>query len=189
MITEQTTITKYVEVTNRNNGQTGYTLNDGRRVQFSPGETKKISLEELQALSYMQGGEFLLKNYFIIKDTNALDYFYTEEQVKYLLSSEGTLDQLEDCLNFAPDGVLDLIKDIAVKTALPDTKKRKLIFEKTGFNVDNAIRVNEVVDAGSEDIEEEASKVTRKTAPLTTAETSSRKTAPVSKYNVTSVQE
>ena len=56
------------------------------------------------------------------------EYFYTEADVKKLLL-EGTLDQLEDALNFAPEGVLKLIQDIAVAIEVPDTRKRKMISE------------------------------------------------------------
>lgn len=184
----------FVNVTNRDSGQVGYTLPDRNLHRtFAVGETKKISLEELQQLSYVPGGEYILKNCLIVNNTDALsalnlevepEYFYTETEVRKILT-EGSLDQLEDCLNFAPDGVLDLIKKIAVEEELPDTRKRKLISEKTGFNIDNAINVNHIVDAdsGSEDVEEAAPK--RKAAPLN-AESSAptRKTATPSKYNV-----
>jgi hypothetical protein len=184
----------FVNVTNRDSGQVGYTLPDKNLHRtFAVGETKKISLEELQQLSYVSGGEYILKNCLIVNNTDALsalnlevepEYFYTETEVRKILT-EGSLDQLEDCLNFAPDGVLDLIKKIAVEEELPDTRKRKLISEKTGFNIDNAINVNHIVDAdsGSEDVEEAVPK--RKAAPLNTESGApTRKVATPSKYNV-----
>lgn len=184
----------FVNVTNRDSGQVGYTLPDRNLHRtFAVGETKKISLEELQQLSYVPGGEYILKNCLIVNNTDALsalnlevepEYFYTETEVRKILT-EGSLDQLEDCLNFAPEGVLDLIKKIAVEEELPDTRKRKLISEKTGFNIDNAINVNHIVDAdsGSEEAEEAAPK--RKATPLNTESSAPiRKTATPSKYNV-----
>lgn len=184
----------FVNVTNRDSGQVGYTLPDRNLHRtFAVGETKKISLEELQQLSYTPGGEYILKNCLIVNNTDALsalnlevepEYFYTETEVRKILA-EGSLDQLEDCLNFAPDGVLDLIKKIAVEEELPDTRKRKLISEKTGFNIDNAINVNHIVDAdsGSEDVEEAVPK--RKAAPLNTESSAPvRKATVPSKYNV-----
>ena len=59
-------------------------------------------------------------NYLIIDDKSALDflniqpepeYFYTDVEIKKLLL-EGSLDQLEDCLTFAPNGVIDLISSV-----------------------------------------------------------------------------
>ena len=100
----RTTETTYVEVTNRNNGITGYTLNSGMERIFNINETKKVPLEELQEVEAMPGGEYLLRNYLMIKDKTALDYlnvepepeyFYTENEIKELLLN-GTLDQLEE---------------------------------------------------------------------------------------------
>lgn len=174
---------KIISVTNRNAGWTGYVIPDtGVTRNFSPRETKKIPLEELQQLQYVPGGENILRECFVINDTDALsalnmenmepEYFYTETEVRQLLES-GTLDQLEDCLNFAPEGVIDLIKLIAVETELPDTRKRKLISEKTGLNIDNAIMVNTVM-ATEEDVAPAEVK-TRKAVPI------SGTTAPVCK--------
>ena len=189
---------KIISVTNRNAGWTGYTLPDtGVTRNFSPKETKKVPLDELQQLQYVSGGEYLLKNCFIINDKDALsvlnmedvepEYFYTEAEVRQLLES-GTLDQLEDCLNFAPSGVIDLIKTIAIETELPDTRKRKMISEKTGLNIDNAIMVNTIM-ATEEDATPEETK-TRKAAPISsTAAAPVRKAAPVQKYKVVSTNE
>ena len=46
-----------VIVTNRNNGYTGYQIPDtGVSRNFAPGESKRISKEELMQLSYIEGG-------------------------------------------------------------------------------------------------------------------------------------
>lgn len=167
-----------VSVTNRNVGYTCYTLRDsGVTRTFTPAETKKIPLEELKQLQFVEGGDYILKNCLLINDKDALsaldmenvepEYYYTEEDVKKLLES-GSLDQLEDCLNFAPDGVIDIIKRVAVATELPDTRKRKLILDKTGFSIDNAIKVNTVMnEEGAETAKKEEVKPVRKsTEPI-----------------------
>jgi hypothetical protein len=187
---EKTTTVQYVKVTNRNNGYTGYTLTNGQKRLFSIGETKQISIDELKELSQIDGGEYMLRNYLIVDDKSALDflnidpepeYYYTEKEIKVLLE-QGTLDQLEDALNFAPQGVIDLIKDISIKIELPDTRKRKMIFDKTGFSVDNAITVNKIVNADTEEAPA-AAEVKRKAAPI-----QKQDEAPVrkSKYTVVS---
>jgi hypothetical protein len=53
----------------------------------------------------------------------------------------GSLDEFLDCLDFAPEGVKDLIKNLSVELPLNDVAKREAIFNKLGFNVDNAIRI------------------------------------------------
>lgn len=187
---------KLIEVRNRDAGSVGYIIPDqGIRRTFSPGETKKIALEELQALQYVPGGEFTLKHLLMINDRDALsalniitepEYFYTEKEVKQLLTT-GTLDQLKDCLDFAPEGVIDLIKKIAVEIKLPDTLKREAIAEKTGFSINNALMVNKVMD--EEEVKEEVKENTRRTTPITTAEEEkpARRTS-VPKYNVVTIK-
>ena len=182
-----------VKITNRDNGVAGYRvadLNIFRR--FSPGETKEVPLSELKALQYTPGGEAMLRDVFVIKDQNALaalnmldvepEYYYSAEDVEKLLF-EGSLDQLEDALNFAPEGVINLIKDIAVKKEIPDMRKRELITKMTGFGVQNAINVNHIL--AEDTVEEEDNTPKRKAAPISAAtpEAPTRK-ATLPKYNV-----
>ena len=188
----RTTETTYVEVTNRNNGITGYTLNSGMERIFNINETKKVPLEELQEVEAMPGGEYLLRNYLMIKDKTALDYlnvepepeyFYTENEIKELLLN-GSLDQLEDCLNFAPQGVLDILKDKAVSLEIPDMRKRDLISKKLGFNIDNAIKIEKAFKEDSTLNNKETTTPERKSTPVVVEDKPVRKAS--SKYNVVS---
>lgn len=140
-----------VNVSNRGHGAVGYTLEEmgGLRRQFQPGETKRLTFEELEKLSWIPGGRYLLENELIIDNKQVIDYllhgvepeyFYGEDEVKVLLT-EGTLEQLLDCLDFAPKGVIELVKDLAVKLPCNDVAKRTAILEKTGYNVTNAIEM------------------------------------------------
>lgn len=186
-----------VSVTNRNNGFTGYSIPDmGVNRTFSPKETKKIDIEELKQLQYVEGGDYLLKHFLIINNKSALEalnmedvepeYFYTEKEIEELLTN-GSLDQLEDTLNFAPEGVIELIKTMAVSMELPDTRKRKLISEKTGLNIDSAIILNEAMSEDIAGAAEKAETKVRKAAPISTASAApARKADPVSKYKVVS---
>ena len=54
----------------------------------------------------------------------------------------GSLDAFLDCLDFAPEGVLQIIKDAAVELPLNDVQKRDAIKEKLGFDVSAAIANN-----------------------------------------------
>lgn len=141
-----------IKVVNRDNGTVGYTIPDLNNLHrnFQPEEEKEVTMEELRKLSYLPGGEAILRDCLVIKNEEAIkellnkvepEYYYTEEEIKNLLL-RGTLDQFMDCLDFAPIGVIDLIKDLAVKMNINDIRKREAIFEKTGFNVDSAIRIN-----------------------------------------------
>lgn len=141
-----------IKVANRDNGTVGYTIPDLNNLHrnFQPEEEKEVTMEELRKLSYLPGGEAILRDCLVIKNEEAIkellnkvepEYYYTEEEIKNLLL-KGTLDQFMDCLDFAPIGVIDLIKDLAVKMDINDIRKREAIFKKTGFNVDSAIRIN-----------------------------------------------
>ena len=90
----------------------------------------------------------LINNYLLINDIEAVskldipaepEYFYGEKEVKKLLL-EGSIDELLDALDFAPNGVIELIKAFAVSLPLNDVSKRDAILKKTGFNVTQAIQ-------------------------------------------------
>ena len=117
------------------------------RREFQPGETKKIPFGELEKLTYQPGGHTLLEEFLQIVDeavTNNLnvhrevEYDMSETQIRDLLT-HGSLDAFLDALDFAPIGVIDLIKTMSVSLPLEDYNKRKALLEKTGFDVDKAV--------------------------------------------------
>ena len=153
-----------INVRNRNNGSTGYTLPDSNvRRTFAPQETKKIPLSELRSLQYTPGGSYMLDNLLVVENQEVLDvlnmkvepeYFYDEKKIKELLLT-GSMDEFLDFLDFATNGAIEIAKEIAVKEQIPDIRKREAISKKTGFNINNAIMVNEIMDAEDEDPKEE----------------------------------
>lgn len=191
MLEDNTIIT----VLNRNNGSTGYGIPEmNLHRKFAPGETKKISMDELRKLSYQTGGDYLLNNYLVMFNEEAVaeligdvepEYYYTEEDIQNLLVN-GSLDQLDDCITFAPKGVVDLVKSIAVKIKLNDMNKRELIFNKTGFNPDNAIKNNKYAE-DAEKKEKEVKKVRKATIPGQESETVVESAEPATPQRKTSV--
>lgn len=120
---------------------------NGLRREFAPGEVKRITFGELEKLTYQPGGRELLEQFLQIIDETAtqdlsvrreLEYDMSEEQIRNLLLN-GSLDEFLDALDFAPIGVLDLIKTYSVSLPLGDLNKRKALKEKTGFDVDKAL--------------------------------------------------
>lgn len=190
-----------IVVRNRNNGSTGYTLPDSNiRRFFTPGESKKIPLAELRALQYAPGGDYILRNLLIVENAAALDdlnmkvepeYFYTEKEIRKLLFENNNMDAFLDFLDFATSGALEIAKDIAVKEQVPDMRKREALSKKTGFNINNAIMVNEALKDEEKENAEAPSKE-RRVKPTVTEEsaTPQRRTAPLDvqksspKYNV-----
>lgn len=141
-----------VKVLNRDNGAVVYSLPElnGLVRVYQSGEVKEVSFKELQQLSYIPGGKELLEESLVILENDQAikellgqvepEYSYTQKDVKRLLT-EGSLDEFLDCLDFAPEGVKDLIKTLAVDLPLNDVKKRQAIQQKLGFNIDSAIRI------------------------------------------------
>ena len=119
----------------------------GVRKEFAPGETMRMSFDELEKMSYQPGGRALMANFLQIMEDEVNDelgvpreaeYYMSEAQIVQLLKS-GSIEQFEDCLDFAPIGVIDLVKQIAVKLPLTDTVKIKALKDKTGFDVEKAL--------------------------------------------------
>jgi hypothetical protein len=165
-----------IKIKNRDNGTVGYTIPDMNNMNrlFQKNEEKEIPMEELRKLNWIPGGKYLLENCFIIENKEAIEelvgdtepeYFYSDDDIKTLLL-EGSCDQLLDALDFAPAGVINLIKDYAVKLKLNDVSKREAILKKTGFNVTAAIQHNE--ESGVE--EQEKGTKRRRSTPAETAE-------------------
>lgn len=186
--------TDLIEVINRSSGGVGYEIPDSNGLirTFQKREKKKIPFEEIRKLLYQVGGEYIFTNLLVIKNEEAVkelfstrpepEYYYTEVEVKTLLET-GTLDQLLDCLDFAPEGVIDIVKDVAVKIKLNDVSKRDAILAKTGFNVSKAIEINEETD-----VEEVSEKINRRTSPITSEEKKEQQPQRrVPNYKVTSV--
>lgn len=174
-----------IKVTNREKGSVSYQIpdmNNLRRV-FEYKESKVLPMEELRKLTYQPGGTTLLRDCLILDNQDAIDellgivepeYYYTEDDIIKILQN-GTEDQFEDCLTFAPEGVVDLIKDLAVKLKINDVRKRELILEKTGFNVTRAIEI----DKETSEEKDTAQKVRKAATPVsTTTSGAQRKTTP-----------
>ena len=187
--------TMVISVRNRNNGRTGYTIPDQHITRtWEPNETKKITFGELRAFSYMSGGLYALNNLLVVENKAALEalnmqvepeYFYTEEDIRKILFGSYNYDEFADFLDFAPEGAIEIAKDIAVKEQIPDVKKRDMLSEKTGLNISNAIMVNTIMDEDEKKAEEQPKERRVKIEEEKTEAPKRRVATPsASKYNV-----
>lgn len=103
------------------------------------------------------------------------EYYYDKDTVRTLLK-DGSLEQLQDTLEFAPKGVIDLIKEESVAMPLNDVAKRKEIKKQTHFDIDGAIRANE---AYNDEENSEDDKPKRRATPIVTTATTGRKAKPI----------
>lgn len=183
-----------VNVKNRGTATVVYSLDDsGVRRSFAPGEVKKnITIKELEELTYKAGGMKLLEKYLVINDQEVCDYlsiktepeyFYDENSILTLLKT-GTLDQLLDCLDFAPTGVLDLVKKVALEIKINDVEKRDAIKKKLGFDITAAL--SNIEFANSADTEKDGGLASKRRAtPITDSAQpqSGRRTTGLPVYN------
>ena len=119
----------------------------GIRREFAPGEVMEIPYSELVKFMYEPGAKKLMVNFLQIQEKRLLqqfnmpvqpEYYLSEQQIKDLLLT-GSIDAFLDCLDFAPEGVMQLVKKYAVELPLSDYDKRQALKEKTGFDVDAAL--------------------------------------------------
>ena len=126
--------TDKIIVENRSNAICGYRVPETNIIRrFVANERKEILMSELRAAIQIPGTRALIKDNLIIHSKEAVEelipeaepeYFYNAKDVEFLLVT-GSLDQLKDALDFAPEGVITLIKEQAVKTELNDMSKRE----------------------------------------------------------------
>lgn len=166
-----------IKVKNRSNTRVCYKIQDlGIERRYEPGEVKEVTMEELRKLSWRIGGANILRKYLVLGNQEAIEelignvepeYHYSRKDVEKLLS-RGTLNQLLDCLDFAPNGVIDMVKEMAVKLEISDLRKRNAIFKSTGFDVSRAIRAIEETRAAELEAgkKAEATKKSRRAAPI-----------------------
>lgn len=180
-----------ISVRNRNNGETWYQLDSGIVRAFQRDEIKKVPFKELVQLNYSEGGRALLAENLVIENKEALallnmnvepEYFYEDSDIRMLLF-DGTYDEFADFLDFAPEGAIEIAKDIAVREEIPDVKKREMLSKKTGLNINNAIMVNHIMD--DEEKKEEPKKERRVKSAETETKSERRAAAPATpKYKV-----
>ena len=84
----------------------------------------------------------------------------SEQQVADLILN-GSLDAFLDALDFAPIGIIDLIKNLSVSLPITDINKRRALKEKTGFDVDKAI-ANDIASKEEDTIVEKEPAVKRR---------------------------
>ncbi len=178
-------------VKNRSAGVATYKIPElGIRRSFQAGEVKKISAEELEKLTYRPGGMALLANFLQIMEPEAIakvglktepEYNMNEQDIINLMKN-GSLDEFLDCLDFAPPGVIDLIKKFSVSLPLTDFQKVNALKAKTGF--DAAAALKHVMEEKEDDGDNTILKTSGERRVKKEEVPAGRRTAP--KYNVVS---
>lgn len=165
---------------NRSSGSVVYKIEDPdlvRRRVIAPGEiVKNVPVVELERLMQIPGGKELFLNYLAVDDIEILssltsqeiplEYWFTKDKLPGWMQ-QCSLDEFKDALDFAPEGVKDLIKSFAVSMPLNDFSKREAIKEQLGFDVTRAVENN----APDKDEEQDKEKPAARRAQATTTQT------------------
>lgn len=163
---------------NRSDNPIGYDIPDMHlHRDFAPYEEKEVDKSEIEKLSYQPGGQILLDSYFQISDktlaneisphyANEPEYNYTKEDIIRIIT-EGSLDEFLDCLDYAPEGVSETIKNLSITLPCTDTRKMDALGRKYGVNIAAAIANYQ---ASKEDNTTSTSGVRARRVPVNTEE-------------------
>jgi len=186
----------FYNVKNRSAGMVVYRIpEDNIRREFAPGEVKKITFEELEKLTFQPGGRSLMANFLQIQSEQTLEklgikteleYNMSEKEIAELLVS-GSLDAFLDCLDFAPTGVIDLVKQFAVALPLEDIHKREALKEKTGFDV--TVALQHIKEEQMEDLADKSNDSSEPERRVKKEEQPTGRRVPASNYKVVSKSE
>lgn len=133
-----------MKVMNRSTGSAVYSLPELniRRV-FNVGEIKEIKEEEILLLYNSNAGRAMLKHVLQVQNKEfirehiwpeaPIEYFWTIDDIKKCMLEESP-ELFADTLDFAPEGVIDIIKDLAWRGPLNDLSKCEVLKKKFGFD-------------------------------------------------------
>ena len=177
-----------VKVQNLTDGKLVYSIPETNiRREFNGQQIREISAKELRDLYATRGGKTLIEDYLSVKsvelakefnisdDSFSNEYNWTEKDVDTVLRY-GSLDKLKDALDFAPQGIIQLIVSRAVALRIPDNNKLAAIYDSTGYNVAEMINLDKEMEKENNTNKEEKPKGRRvsSTANETKAETGRR---------------
>ena len=155
---------KLIPVQNLTASTVSYMVPETNNVRHFAGQQlrKDITAGELRALYATKGGRVLIEDYLGIKDRELAaefnistdvfehEYSWTQKEVDDVLQN-GSIDALKDALEFGPEGIKQLIIDRAVELHIPDNNKLAAIFEFTGRDVGNMIKLDMELDNTQEE--------------------------------------
>lgn len=166
-----------VPVKNMMRHEVGYTLTSGIARHFAPRMTIRVKAGELRDLSYESGGLDFLRNYVCVGNSNLaeefgisndlIEYTWGEKEVVEALTT-ADIDVLLDALDFAPDGILEELRDKAVELEIADGNRIAAINKRMGVDINNMIKNKHAYDKAGAKTEEAPKQRRSSTAKKTT---------------------
>lgn len=151
-------------------------LGDLRR-ELPPRGRMRVSAGELRQLNYEMGGSELLRNYICVGNSalaeefgvssDTVEYNWTVEDVDKALMTD-PIEVLEDAMDFAPDGIKEMIAKRAVELEIPDSNRRKVISDNSQYDIDTMIKNKQAINADADASTEKKAPARRRAASTTT---------------------
>lgn len=155
--------------------------NTRSRYIFGPQQAKSLAASDIRSLAYVPGiltmfydGKLRLDNDKLAAEfnipTDIPEYSYTIEDIDNILLNED-IEVLLDTLDFAPEGILEIVKSRAVALKIPSLEKRKVISDrlstdKLKVSIDKMIREAEEMEEALPVAEEKTVEKKRRRAPV-----------------------
>lgn len=179
-----------IVIINRSNGSVIYNIPEQHiRREFNVREKKIVPYGEIENVAAQDGGPELLYNYFYFENREVLtqalnikpeiEYDLTEDKIpRWMVTC--SLEEFQDALDYAPEGIKDLIKKFAVSLPLNDMEKREALLKQLKFDCTRAIENNRGED--KESLTEQKARRAKKNEEPEPLEKEDEK--PVRRYNV-----
>ena len=174
---------EFVIVVNMSNHDVGFTLTTSqKRRSLVPGVRLEMTKGEVRELNYEPGGHYMLMNLLRVTDKalakeigvddDCVEYWWDDEDIDRVLNDPKSLPELEDALEFGPEGIVDRIISKAVEDNLADNDKVEAISRITGRDVRAMVQNLHAYDAMRPKSGDASSKRRRKTPKRRRAVTS-----------------
>ena len=156
------------------------------RREMPAGGSIKVTAGEIREMMYDKGCVDILRNYVqICNKTLALEvgvsedsfdneYNWTVQDIQNCLL-KGSIEELQDAMDFAPDGIKESLLTEAVNLEIPDVRKRDIISKAMQRDVSGMIDNKHKIE--EDNTTEEKKTTTRRAAKKTTTTTKRRTTA------------
>ena len=152
------------------------------RRELPAGGSIKVTAGEIREMMYDKGCVDILRNYVQIcnkplalevgvsEDSYENEYNWTLADIKNCLLN-GSIEQLADAMDFAPDGIKEALLTEAINLEIPDVRKRDIISKAMNRDVSGMIINKNKIEEDKEPAEK------NKTATRRAATTTKRRTA------------
>lgn len=115
-----------------------------QRRYFEPNVPMPMKVADIRELNWQSGGQYMLMNQLRIKNKDLayeigvpedlIEYWWTTQDIVNALTTS-SLDVFLDALDWAPEGIIEQMKNQAIKLEISDNRRIKALQERTGADI------------------------------------------------------